>query len=53
MKTKSENGIHYPKIVDQAQWQKARDALLIKEKAATRAPRCAGGRAPAAADGED
>jgi predicted dithiol-disulfide oxidoreductase (DUF899 family) len=29
--TKSE--MKYPKIVDQAEWQKARDALLVKEKA--------------------
>ncbi|NNM86915.1 MAG: DUF899 domain-containing protein [Phycisphaerae bacterium] len=27
----------FPKIVGQAEWQKARDALLVKEKAATRA----------------
>jgi predicted dithiol-disulfide oxidoreductase (DUF899 family) len=29
--------IKYPKIVSQSQWQAARDALLVKEKAATRA----------------
>ena len=34
---KNENTITYPKIVDQAEWQRARDALLVKEKAATRA----------------
>src|ERR1700678_276824 len=33
----NENAINFPEIVDQAKWQKARDALLIKEKAATRA----------------
>ena len=37
MKTKNENAIKFPKIVHQAEWQKARDALLVKEKAATRA----------------
>ncbi len=37
MKAKSENAIHFPKIVDQTEWQKARDAFLVKEKAATRA----------------
>jgi|SRR5581483_6232986 len=37
MTAKTENAINYPKIVDQAQWQKARDALLVKEKAATHA----------------
>ena len=52
MKTNSESAIKFPKIVDQAEWQKARDALLVKEKAATRA-RCAGRRAAAAADGQD
>ena len=34
---KNQTAIKFPKIVDQAQWQKARDALLVKEKAATRA----------------
>src|ERR1700683_1444336 len=29
--------IKYPKIVAPAEWQKARDALLVKEKAATHA----------------
>jgi predicted dithiol-disulfide oxidoreductase (DUF899 family) len=29
--------IKYPKIVDASEWQKARDALLVKEKAATHA----------------
>ena len=37
MTAKNENAIKYPKIVDKAEWQKARDALLVKEKAATRA----------------
>jgi predicted dithiol-disulfide oxidoreductase (DUF899 family) len=37
MKAQNENVIKFPKIVDQAEWQKARDALLVKEKAATRA----------------
>jgi predicted dithiol-disulfide oxidoreductase (DUF899 family) len=37
MKAKSQTNIALPKVVDQAQWQKARDALLVKEKAATRA----------------
>lgn len=33
----SENAIRFPKIVNQAEWQKSRDALLVKEKASTRA----------------
>src|SRR5277367_3450341 len=37
MKSPSEIPIKYPKVVDQAEWQKARDALLVKEKAATHA----------------
>jgi predicted dithiol-disulfide oxidoreductase (DUF899 family) len=37
MKAKSESTIHFPKVVDQAEWQTARDAFLVKEKAATRA----------------
>src|SRR5437868_4798418 len=37
MKAKSETIINFPKVVDRAEWQKARDALLVKEKAATRA----------------
>jgi predicted dithiol-disulfide oxidoreductase (DUF899 family) len=37
MKTKNENAIKFPKIVDQAEWRLARDDFLIKEKAATRA----------------
>src|SRR6266404_3340921 len=37
MTAKSESAIKLPKIVDQAEWQKARDALLVKEKTATRA----------------
>jgi predicted dithiol-disulfide oxidoreductase (DUF899 family) len=37
MNTQDESAIKFPKIVDQAEWQKARDALLVKEKAATRA----------------
>ncbi len=36
MKSQSENAIKFPKIVDHAEWQKAHDALLVKEKAATR-----------------
>jgi len=37
MKAKDKNAITFPKIVDQSEWQKARDAILVKEKAATRA----------------
>lgn len=37
MTTNVESEIKYPKIVDRAEWQKAREALLLKEKAATRA----------------
>src|ERR1700726_2528552 len=37
MKAKSESPIKFPKVVDEAEWQKARDALLVKEKAATHA----------------
>src|SRR2546421_2182820 len=37
MKATHESAIQFPKIVDRAEWQKARDALLVKEKAATRA----------------
>ena len=37
MKATSESEISFPKIVGQAEWQKARDALLVKEKAATHA----------------
>src|SRR5450432_4083756 len=37
MKAKDEHVIKFPKIVDHAEWQKAHDALLIKEKAATKA----------------
>ncbi|HSV15176.1 MAG TPA: DUF899 domain-containing protein [Tepidisphaeraceae bacterium] len=37
MATKTENAIRYPKVVDHAEWKKARDALLLQEKAATRA----------------
>ncbi len=37
MNAKEQPEIKFPKIVDQAEWQKARDAILIKEKAATRA----------------
>ena len=33
---KDKNAIKFPKIVDQAQWQKAREAILVKEKKATR-----------------
>ncbi len=35
MKTKNQSNIQFPKIVNHAEWQKARDALLIKEKKAT------------------
>jgi predicted dithiol-disulfide oxidoreductase (DUF899 family) len=34
---KSESGITFPTVVSAAEWQKARDALLVKEKAATHA----------------
>jgi len=37
MTAKNESTIKFPQVVDQAQWQKARDALLVKEKAATHA----------------
>jgi predicted dithiol-disulfide oxidoreductase (DUF899 family) len=37
MKAKRASAIKLPKIVDKAKWQKARDALLVKEKAATHA----------------
>ncbi len=37
MKANSKSAIKFPKIVDKTEWQKARDALLVKEKAATRA----------------
>src|ERR1700686_4109394 len=37
MTAKHENAIKFPKIVDQAEWKKASAALLVKEKAATRA----------------
>jgi hypothetical protein len=37
MTTKHENEIGLPKIVEQIEWQKALDNLLIREKAATRA----------------
>ena len=37
MKANTESAIKLPKVVDQAEWQKARDALLVKEKAATHA----------------
>ena len=37
MAEKSEGKIKFPRIVGQAEWKKARDALLVKEKAATRA----------------
>jgi predicted dithiol-disulfide oxidoreductase (DUF899 family) len=37
MTAKSDSQIRFPEIVDQAQWQKAREALLQKEKAATKA----------------
>jgi predicted dithiol-disulfide oxidoreductase (DUF899 family) len=37
MNTVSKNEIHFPKVVDAATWQKAREAILAKEKAATEA----------------
>ena len=37
MKTANESAIKFPHIVNQAEWQKARDALLVKEKEATHA----------------
>src|SRR5271170_7918600 len=37
MNANSESAIKFPKIVPQAEWQKARDDLLVKEKAATHA----------------
>jgi predicted dithiol-disulfide oxidoreductase (DUF899 family) len=37
MNTKDQSGITFPKIVDQAEWQKASAAFLVKEKAATHA----------------
>jgi predicted dithiol-disulfide oxidoreductase (DUF899 family) len=37
MKAKSENAIKFPKIVDHAEWQKAHDTFLVKEKKATHA----------------
>src|ERR1019366_8337408 len=37
MAAKKDSAIKFPKIVNQAAWQKARDAFLKKEKAATRA----------------
>ena len=33
---KNESEIKFPKIVDQAEWKKAREAFLVKEKKATR-----------------
>ncbi len=33
----SDTAIHFPRIVARAEWQKARDALLVKEKEATHA----------------
>jgi predicted dithiol-disulfide oxidoreductase (DUF899 family) len=36
MKTTNENAIHFPKVVSPTEWQKARDALMVKEKKATR-----------------
>ena len=29
---KDKNAIKFPKIVNRAQWQKAREAILVKEK---------------------
>ena len=37
MTAKRENTINFPKIVSQTEWQKAREAILLKEKAATKA----------------
>ena len=37
MKSKLDNEIGLPTIVQQAEWQKALDNILVKEKAATRA----------------
>ena len=37
MKSKSDSTIKFPKVVSQAEWQKAHEAFLVKEKAATRA----------------
>ncbi len=37
MKSHGDNAIKFPKIVGEAEWQKARDALLVKEKEATHA----------------
>jgi predicted dithiol-disulfide oxidoreductase (DUF899 family) len=37
MKAKNKSAIQFPKTVGQAQWQKARDAFLVKEKKATHA----------------
>jgi predicted dithiol-disulfide oxidoreductase (DUF899 family) len=37
MTAQNKTEIKFPKIVDAAQWQKSRDALLVKEKAATQA----------------
>jgi predicted dithiol-disulfide oxidoreductase (DUF899 family) len=37
MNAKSETAIKFPNIVSQTEWQKAHDALLVKEKAATKA----------------
>src|SRR5690348_7707729 len=36
MKIRENVAIQFPKIVDQAEWQKAVDAIRVKEKAATR-----------------
>jgi predicted dithiol-disulfide oxidoreductase (DUF899 family) len=37
MTAKSDSQIRFPQIVTQAEWQEAREALLVKEKAATKA----------------
>jgi predicted dithiol-disulfide oxidoreductase (DUF899 family) len=37
MNPNNETSIKFPKIVDHTEWQNARDALLVKEKAATQA----------------
>ena len=53
MKTKTESAIKFPKIVDQAEWQKAQRSLSGQGKSGNACARCAGRRAPAVADGQD
>jgi len=38
MRANSQTKIKFPKIVARPEWQKARDALLVKEKAANARP---------------